>query len=296
MNDIESDLTRDLHAQLDALAAPPDLASAARARLPQVRRARQASRAAAVLVLSAVAAGVYAVPHWRRDPRPDQLAGPTVSAPAGLVTRTEQYLHGFARGDFTTIRERMTPTARVLLTEEELRALWSALDSQLGGFRAVRAAREEPTALGSLVSAEVVFADAVAYARVEYSSGGDVSAVVLTTEPGNVSGDEVRTDLGRHARQLVAKLAARDYAWVRRDFDMTMRRQLTAAKLRAGWDEVVRTHGQFVRLDGLTEREVGRNTVVRVLCVFANGLVEARVTYDSELHVAGLYLLPARDN
>ncbi|MCA1825283.1 MAG: DUF3887 domain-containing protein [Frankia sp.] len=294
--DIEAEVRRGLHARLDPVAAPAHLGSAARDTVHRVRTQRLAGAAAAALAVGAVAIGAYQLPRGGAPatlgpiPSLPTSAGQSTNSNGGPV-RALADVRAVTRADFAALRTHMTPSAHALLTEDELAALWRGVTASRGSFQVISVFVPVPNGPGMRVTADLRMAKGPAYLRIDYTADGLIEAFVLSTEP-DVQLDVAASDLGRHARQLVAKLAVRDYAAVRRDFDPTMRRELTAAKLRAGWDEVVRTQGRFVRLDGQTERDIGDVHVVRVLCVFERGLVEARVSYDSHARVAGLYLLP----
>jgi hypothetical protein len=98
-------------------------------------------------------------------------------------------------------------------------------------------------------------------------------------------------ELANRARETVERIFAGDYAAVRADFDETLSASLSEEQLaeaRAQFEE------EFGTFEGMGEPEVverGELTVVNIPLDMSEGEGEARITYDAEGKIAGLFLL-----
>lgn len=95
------------------------------------------------------------------------------------------------------------------------------------------------------------------------------------------------------ARQLVAAMAARDFESVIAHFDPTMTEALPASRLEVVWQQITAAFGDLEDIDESRSEVAGAFRVVFVRCNFARGTLDAKVVYDSDGQVAGLFFVPA---
>jgi fermentation-respiration switch protein FrsA (DUF1100 family) len=104
------------------------------------------------------------------------------------------------------------------------------------------------------------------------------------------SEDEVETA----ARDFVELLDKSDYDTAFSQFDDTMKSVVPASKLAETWQRLQKQNGQFKKqLQARTEKQ-GDYDVVWVTCQFVKGLLDAKVVFDSEGRVAGLFFVPSQ--
>jgi dienelactone hydrolase len=113
------------------------------------------------------------------------------------------------------------------------------------------------------------------------------SAPVLPALPG-VAGAEP-AGLEARAKDFLALLAKEDFAGATRDFDDTMKKALLADKLEATWKGLIEKFGAFQKAGGARVVKAGQYEVVLVPCTFAKGTVDARVSFDGDKQIAGLF-------
>jgi hypothetical protein len=90
------------------------------------------------------------------------------------------------------------------------------------------------------------------------------------------------------------ELAAERYTRVVRRFDDTMKKGLSAAKLRALWTQLGQRLGAYQRHTVQKQQVKGDHRVVMAELVFARGKLRAVLTFDSGGRVAGFYLRPVK--
>jgi len=96
------------------------------------------------------------------------------------------------------------------------------------------------------------------------------------------------------ARQFVELLAKADFQRASQRFDDTMRQALPADKLQQAWDSLVQQFGAFQRIAGVRTTQEQGYDVAYVRCEFANGATEAKIVFDRNQRISGLWFGPAK--
>jgi dienelactone hydrolase len=108
------------------------------------------------------------------------------------------------------------------------------------------------------------------------------SQVLSATDP-SISGDE-----------FVALLVKGDFASAVARYDKTMKTALPEPKLREAWDSLQAQAGPFKKRLQTRVQKVGGYDVVLVTCEFERAKLDAKVVFNSQGEVAGLFFLPSR--
>jgi hypothetical protein len=95
------------------------------------------------------------------------------------------------------------------------------------------------------------------------------------------------------AQEIVGQLAKGSFAEVTRRFDPTMTTALPAAKLGETWATLTAQMGAFQDQGATRSEEVQGYHAVYVPCRFAKGALDAKVVFDKEHRVSGLFFTPA---
>lgn len=96
------------------------------------------------------------------------------------------------------------------------------------------------------------------------------------------------------ARQFVELLAKADFQTAAQRFDDTMRQALPADKLQQAWDPLVQQFGAFQRIAGVRTTQEQGYEVAYVRCEFANGATEAKIVFDRNQRISGLWFSPVK--
>jgi uncharacterized protein len=96
------------------------------------------------------------------------------------------------------------------------------------------------------------------------------------------------------ARSFVNALTARQFDKAETQFDSTMASVLPADKLSATWDSVLAQAGDFKAILDTRTEEVQDHHLVYVTCQFANNNLDAKVVFNAQGQVGGLWFLPAK--
>lgn len=99
--------------------------------------------------------------------------------------------------------------------------------------------------------------------------------------------DEIR------ARELVDLLRRGRHAEAARGFDPAMVAALPPDKLAATWEALAAQVGPFGAMIGTRSHDKGDHHIVLVTCRFAKGTLDAKVVFDRDHRVAGLFFVPA---
>jgi hypothetical protein len=95
------------------------------------------------------------------------------------------------------------------------------------------------------------------------------------------------------ARDLVTHFVASDFAGTSAHFDATMKSALTAERMQQVRSAITAQLGAFTQIRGSRNTVESGYRIVFVRTGFANGDVEAKVAFNDQGEVAGLYFVPA---
>jgi dienelactone hydrolase len=101
--------------------------------------------------------------------------------------------------------------------------------------------------------------------------------------------------LAAKGRALVTLLQEGKFADVTAGFDATMAAALPAEKLAQVWSGLVAGVGAFQSIERARVEPVGAYRTALVTCQFANARLDAKIAFDRDEKVAGLFFSPAAD-
>jgi len=103
----------------------------------------------------------------------------------------------------------------------------------------------------------------------------------------------VPVEVTRAGKDFVELLAKEDFAGAVGRFDDTMRIALPEGKLRETWQTLQAQAGAFQKQLGVTETKLAGYDVVLVTCQFKQMVLDAKVVFDTNAKVAGLFFVPS---
>ena len=96
------------------------------------------------------------------------------------------------------------------------------------------------------------------------------------------------------ARQFVDLLVKEDFSSAVKIFDATMKKAMSADKLRQTWGAILGQVGQFKKQTALRKEKIQQYDVVFVTCEFERTALDIKVVLDTAGKVAGLFFLPSK--
>jgi len=97
------------------------------------------------------------------------------------------------------------------------------------------------------------------------------------------------------AKDLVSSLASGDYKKAVKNFDGTMKKALPAEKLQEVWNSLIAQSGPFVEQAGTRREKILQYDVIFVTCKFENAVLDAKVVFDGNKRIAGLFFVPSQE-
>jgi dienelactone hydrolase len=119
-----------------------------------------------------------------------------------------------------------------------------------------------------------------------------VGALVLPPASGQEKKDDKGAELAQKAKDFIDLVGKGDYDKATAGFDATMRKVMPADKLQETWKSLTDQHGAFLKQQGTRAQHAGKYELIFVRCVFAKTTLEARVVFDGEQKIAGLFFAP----
>jgi len=195
----------------------------------------------------------------------------------------------------------------------DLRANATALHRQLTELVARPVFEEQPDPIEQITlalqiehaAAELV-ASAVLSARAEgetWKSIGEVLGITrqaafqrfgrpVDPQTGEPMSAAPLSDATARAQQVIDSLSANDWDAVTARFDDAMHSALTANTLAAAWTQTARTVGAFESRGATSVSRSGHVTVTNTPLEFEAGELIARVSFQDDGRIAGLFLVP----
>src|SRR5260221_3090589 len=99
-------------------------------------------------------------------------------------------------------------------------------------------------------------------------------------------------DLQARSKEVVSQLDARQFEKVEALFDSTMSSVLPSDKLAATWDSVLAQAGKFNSIAETRQEELQGHHIVFVTSQFERMLLDVKVVWDKDEHIAGLFVVP----
>jgi hypothetical protein len=102
------------------------------------------------------------------------------------------------------------------------------------------------------------------------------------------------TSIETLAKDLVSALAGGDFKKATENFDGTMKNALPAEKLQEVWNSLIAQMGPFVEQAGTRREKILQYDVIFVTCKFERGVLDAKVVFNSNKQIAGLFFVPSQ--
>jgi dienelactone hydrolase len=99
-------------------------------------------------------------------------------------------------------------------------------------------------------------------------------------------------DVQSKAKDFLALLAREDFTGATSAFDATMKKALPADKLEATWKGLAEQFGAFQKAGESRVVKAGQYDVVLLTCTFTKGTLDARVSFNADGQIAGLFFTP----
>ncbi len=95
------------------------------------------------------------------------------------------------------------------------------------------------------------------------------------------------------AREFIDLVEQGDYDAAVKGFDDTVRKALPPDKLKAGWAAVKDQFGKLKKQDPVRIEKTDKYLIVFVPCVFEKATIDAKIVFDKDGQITGLFFLPA---
>jgi dienelactone hydrolase len=95
------------------------------------------------------------------------------------------------------------------------------------------------------------------------------------------------------AKDFVSQMAAGGFDKAVEPFDATMSRVLPASKLQEIWSRVIEQYGALCQATDTRTEKVQQYTLVFVTCEFERGKLDAKVVFNTEGEIGGLFFVPS---
>ncbi len=121
-----------------------------------------------------------------------------------------------------------------------------------------------------------------------------IAALLLQSSCTQTQTPERQAAVKEQAVQIVDRITKGSFVDVVKDFDETMVKALPPEKLGEAWQSLIQSQGSFQKTNGeRVSREQGYD-VVYIQCQFEKGKIDAKVVFNADTKVSGLFFVPAQ--
>ncbi|HTV58499.1 MAG TPA: alpha/beta fold hydrolase [Verrucomicrobiae bacterium] len=103
---------------------------------------------------------------------------------------------------------------------------------------------------------------------------------------------QAAASLDETAKQIVNEMVLGQFDRVEAQYDEKMAAALPPGKLATAWQSLVNEVGEFQSISATRTTGMGNQTVVIVVCKFERADLDARIAFDSDAKLAGLFFAP----
>jgi hypothetical protein len=101
-------------------------------------------------------------------------------------------------------------------------------------------------------------------------------------------------ELEAAVRGMIELLADEEFDKATKDFDDTMKTEMSAAKIRETWRGFIAKFGAFKKQGKIRLERKDEYEIVLVPCAFTRGSLDVQVVFNSEKKIAGLSFRPTK--
>ena len=120
-----------------------------------------------------------------------------------------------------------------------------------------------------------------------------VTMVLLQSSCTQPKAPERKPDLKGLADETVVRISEKNFPAAVTHFDATMVKALPPEKLEEAWQSVIQSLGSFQKTTGHRVASEQGYDVVYVQCQFEKGKIDAKVVFNADAKVSGLFFVPA---
>lgn len=199
-----------------------------------------------------------------------------------------------AQHDWKAVEAKFDPRMNAGLPQEKLAAVWERITNQAGAFQRITGVNLSEQNGYHVARVACAFANTDLDAKIVMDSTGQIAGLffVPPAPPPAVSSGPP-PDYATLGRKTVSALAQDRFASVESRFDARMKTALPPGKLATVWQQIIGHAGNFERIVKVQLSTQDGYPVALIPCVFAKARLDAKVVFDPDGEIAGLFFLPA---
>ena len=196
-------------------------------------------------------------------------------------------------GEFNKAVELFDPTMKQTLPAEKLQEIWGGLVKEHGPLKQATDARTTKFQQYDIVFVTCEFQHGKLNAKVVFNDQRQVVGLFFVPAP---VAAELPPELSETAKKLVARLTAGEFDKAVEPFDETVGQALSAKKLQEIWGGLTKQFGPLKQTTGLRTAKITEKSkeygVVFVTCEFQKEKLDAKIVFDNQKRIAGLFFVP----
>ena len=252
------------------------------------------------IVLSMVFLGGCKPAQPAAAPTPVPTAQPAAGVDSfqNIIPAAQAFVDQLVQGDFAAAVKPFDAAMLKALPEAKLKDTWQQLLGQVGAFKSQLGTHTDTAQGYRIVYVTCEFENSVIDVQVVFNNQDQISGLFFKPgqRPADTSVPQAAPSLlTLKAENLVDRLAEGDFAAAGVDFNAEMQAAAPEAKLKEIWDQLTGQYGAFRQRLASVNQVVQGNQAVFVTCQFEIVELDAKVIFDNQDKIAGLFFSPHQD-
>jgi dienelactone hydrolase len=102
--------------------------------------------------------------------------------------------------------------------------------------------------------------------------------------------------LDAKAREFLQQLSKGEYEKATKNFDATMKKVMPTERLKQTWESITKSAGDLKKQKGIRSEKIQKYDIRYITCEFANTELDAKIVFDSDKHIAGLFFTQPKND
>jgi hypothetical protein len=210
------------------------------------------------------------------------------AAPASHIERVaRELLDNFNAGRFDAASKDFNNTLRAKVTPQLLDEMKKELNAETGQFRSIEDVRERRINGQRVIDMMLRYDKSLVAFRTAFDGFDGVASVYFT----QIKADPV---LEATSRSLLDAFVASDLDKTSKDFNATLRNQLTRDRLAELRANVAASYGAFKSVADVSQRLWNGYRVIDLTTMWEKNTITVSVTFDADGKVGGLFMAPQK--
>jgi hypothetical protein len=206
-----------------------------------------------------------------------------------LHEKSKAVLTCFEKGNFVELEKFYDETMKKEATAEKMKEFWKGLLQQFGSFVAISTISDSTFQQFQVIYMNCIFQNSNIMMKTFFDKNERVAGLLFIPIITSPASSAIAYE---KSKAILACFEKGDYVGISKDFDETMKAQLSASKLKEVWNMLNQQAGPYIKPSTVSDTIYQQYRIVYTICIFQNAKLKMKTVFDRNEKVAGLFFVP----